>query len=193
MELILNADLPILINCSYLKKYAAYDIMLKQGYLYDSELSYNDSRVYIHTDLNKIVCVFRGTTTFFDWFTDFFCLFGLKRITPRYYRTIKIINKIKDKYKTDEIYAVGHSAGGFWCEQSEATYKITYNKMVALQDICKIIPETQKDVREEFDVVSILELTQKCEMKETIDIRDLNPLHAHTTEDLIKHRDSISI
>jgi len=193
MDIILNNDLPTLINCSYLNKYACYDIMLKQGYLYDSELSYEDSRVFIHIDLNKIICVFRGTCTFFDWCTDFICLFGLKRLTPRYYRTIKIIKEIEKKYNTNEIYACGHSAGGFWCEQSKASYKITYNKMVPFPDIGKNIPENQKDVREKFDIISVLELTQKCKNKETINIKDFNPLHSHTTEDLIESRDGIHI
>ena len=46
MDKILNKDLPVIIACSYLSNYNAYEIMKKFHYEYDRELSVDQNRVY---------------------------------------------------------------------------------------------------------------------------------------------------
>jgi len=96
------------------------------------------------------------------------------------------------KYGKDKkIHGIGHSLGGFLLECSRADgIRLTYNKLVSFEDIGKTIENLQTDIRESCDLVSILELTQHGH-HQTIKITDLNPLHAHTTDDLIEANEHI--
>jgi len=191
---ILMRDLPILISCSYLSKYTAYKIMKQYNYNYDKELSTDENRVYTYSNenINELLVVYRGTFTWFDWITDILCLIGLKEWTFRYWNSIEIVNKIKNKYGAHKkVNAVGHSMGAFLLENSNVDgHKITYNKLVSFTDIGKKIDDSQTDIRESFDVVSLLETTQTGNHV-TIPIVDLNPFSAHTTDDLIEANDHI--
>ena len=195
IEDILNNDLPILISCCYLSKYSAYEIMKTLHYIYDRELSTDQNRVYkySHNNMIEIVVVYRGTTTCYDWVTDFLYFFGLKYLSFRYWRSIDIVKKAKEKYgRNKKIHAVGHSLGAFLCEYSTADgIKLTYNKLVSLTDIGKTIDSNQYDIREKCDIVSIFETTQHGGKKETIRIKDTSPLHSHTTDDMIEAREHI--
>ena len=194
---ILNTDLPILISASYLSKYSAYEIMKTLHYIYDRELSTDQNRVYkySHNNMNEIVIVYRGTSNCYDWYTNFLCFFGLKYLSSRCWRSIDIVKKAKTKYGKDKkIHVIGHSLGAFLCELSRADGLIlTYNKLVSLTDIGKTINLNQYDIREKCDIVSILETNQHGGKKETINIKDKNPLHAHTTDDMIEARDHIML
>ena len=194
MDKILNNDLPVIIACSFLSNYNAYEIMKKFHYKYDRDLSVDQNRVYNyhHNGLDEVVIVYRGTHTWFDWYTNFLCLFGLQYLSFRCWRSIDIVKKTKAKYGKDKkVNGVGYSLGGYLLECSRADgIRLTYNKLVSFTDVGKTIDELQKDVRECCDLVSVLELTQHGN-HQSIEIIDLNPLHAHTTDDLIKETEHI--
>ena len=192
MECQLNKDLPAIISCSYMSNYNCYEIMFKLGYFYDKELSNDQNRVYIYLPLNELLVVFRGTYSFLDYYTDIVCGIGLKCLSTRYYRSKNIINKIKIKYNKQNINAIGYSLGGFLCENCGATgVLLTYNKLLPIPDIGKVIDDNQYDIREKCDIVSILSYTQKGGHKECIPIKDNNPIHAHKTDDLVEFREQI--
>jgi hypothetical protein len=194
MDKILNKDLPVIIACSYLSNYNAYEIMKKFHYKYDRDLSVDQNRVYnySHKGIDEVVVVFRGTHTYSDWYTNFLCLFGLQYLSFRCWRSMDIIKKTKLKYgKYKKIHGIGHSLGGFLLECSRADgIRLTYNKLVSFEDIGKTIENLQTDIRESCDLVSILELTQHGN-HQSIKIIDLNPLHAHTTDDLIEANEHV--
>ena len=196
-ENILNTDLPVLISCSYLSRYNSYEIMKVLHYEYDHDLSTDQNRVYkySHNNIEEIVIVYRGTSTYCDWYTDCLCFFGLKTLSFRYWRSIDIVKKTKIKYGNDtKINAIGHSLGAFLCEYSTSDgLRITYNKLISLTDIGKNIDFNQYDIREKDDLVSLFEPTQHGGKRETIPILDLDPFHSHTTDDMIEYREHIII
>jgi hypothetical protein len=151
---------PIL-EASYQPKKQASKTLAKSGYTLDKKLSTNESKVFVDP-YGQPNIAFRGSTNAKDFlFSDPLLAIGLSKYDPRLKQSQKLVKKVESKYNapTD---VFGHSLGGFLSENSGAKGNIyTYNKGVGIQDIGKIIPKNQIDIRTRNDIVSGLALTQK--------------------------------
>jgi hypothetical protein len=131
------------------------------GYKYDSDLSTNDSKVFIDKQGNPNI-VFRGTHKgrLKDLVSDASLLVGLEKYNPRFQEAQTVTKLAEEKYKKP-VNVFGDSLGGSLAEKSGATGKIiTHNKGTGLFDIGKTIPLSQTDYRNKNDAVSLLSLTQ---------------------------------
>jgi hypothetical protein len=131
------------------------------GYKYDSQLSTNDSKVFVDEAGNPNI-VFRGTHKgrLKDLVSDASILLGLDKYNPRFQETRTLTKLAEEKYKKP-VNVFGDSLGGSLAEKSGASGMIyTHNKGTGFLDIGKTIPKNQIDYRNKNDVISLLSLTQ---------------------------------
>ena len=177
------------------QKEAARDAK-KLGYSYDSQLSNNETKVFVKD--GKPTIVHRGSKRVKDWLVDdALILFGLEeKASPLFNRLGLPLRSTKAKNITKQVEAkyhtsantVGHSLAGRLSENSGAHGNIiTYNKAVGLADIgTKKNSKRQLDVRNSGDIVSVLGHTQRAN-KEQINsgMSFFNPIKAHDLTHLI--------
>jgi hypothetical protein len=128
---------------------------------------------------------FRGSKTAKDWLvSDTLLGLGASRLDPRFSQAKALTKQVEKKYgKPADVF--GHSLGGAIAEKSGAKGKITtFNKGVGIGDIGKTIPKNQTDVRTKADLVSALSLTQKYNGDQKTIKGSLNPIAAHSLDNL---------
>jgi hypothetical protein len=59
----------------------------------------------------------------------------IQNLTPRYREAKRVASKVKTKYGSDKVTAIGHSLGGGLAASSGIQKRITYNKAVGLSDL----------------------------------------------------------
>lgn len=174
---------PIL-EASYQPKKLASKTLAKHGYELDKKLSTNESKVFIDSEGNPNIA-FRGSKTVKDFLiSDPLVAVGGSKFDPRLKGAQTLTKRVEAKYgKPADVF--GHSLGGFLSEKSGASGKIyTYNKGVGYGDIGRTIPKNQTDIRTGADVVSALSLTQKYNGNQETIKGGLNPVKAHSLENL---------
>ena len=174
---------PIL-EASYQNQKEASKTLAKQGFTYDKKLSTNESKVFVDSQGNPNIA-FRGSKTVKDWLvSDTLLAVGASRFDPRVKEAKALTKQVEKKYgKPADVF--GHSLGGRLAEESSARGKITtFNKGVGYGDIGKTIPKNQTDIRTKADVVSLLSLTQKYNGNQETIKGGLNPIKAHSLDNL---------
>jgi len=174
---------PIL-EASYQPKKLASKTLAKSGYTLDKKLSTNESKVFIDSEGNPNIA-FRGSKTVKDFLiSDPLLAIGGSRLDPRFKEAKALTKQVEKKYgKPADVF--GHSLGGKLAEESSAKGKITtFNKGVGYGDIGKTIPKNQTDIRTKADVVSLLSLTQKYNGNQETIKGGLNPIKAHSLDNL---------
>ena len=150
-----------ILKTSYLNQNEAKNQFQQMGFIYDKDLSTNESKVFVDKRGNPNI-VFRGTIPrrTKDLVSDLSILTGLEGVNPRFKQTKELTKEVERKYqKPANVY--GDSLGGTLAERSGASGKIiTHNKGTGFFDIGKTIPKNQIDYRNTNDVVSLLSLTQ---------------------------------
>ena len=71
----------------------------------------------------------------------------IQNLTPRYRETKRVATKVKQKYGSDKVTAIGHSLGGGLAANSGIQKRITYNKAVVLSDLWRPVSSGQIDYR----------------------------------------------
>ena len=192
----MHNDLYHFLESGYKNQKEAKQEMKKYGYDYDSQLSNNESKVFLKN--GKPTIVHRGSKRVKDWLVDDALIFlGLEgKAAPifnylghplRSTKAKEITKKVEEKYKTSAD-TVGHSLGGRLAENSGAHGNITtYNKAVGLADIgTKKNSERQLDIRNSGDIVSVLGHTQKANKHQiSSGMSFFNPIKAHDLTHLI--------
>lgn len=174
---------PIL-EASYQNQKEAKKTLAKHGYSYDKKLSTNESKVFIDSMGNPNIA-FRGSKTAKDWLiSDTLLGLGKSNLDPRFIQAQSLTKQVEKKYgKPADVF--GHSLGGALAEKSGAKGNITtFNKGVGIADIGRSIPKNQTDIRTKADLVSALSLTQKYNGDQQTIKGSLNPIKAHSLENL---------
>jgi hypothetical protein len=102
------------------------------GYIYDKDLSNNNTAVY-HND-NNVIIGFRGTVNIDDLITDVSVIKGTSD-DIRFKQAVETYNKVKNKYPNLRIMATGHSLGGSLALYLNSLYNIpieTFNAGMGL-------------------------------------------------------------
>ena len=99
---------------SYSDRNKQKSAFVKEGYVYDSDLSDNEKQVYFNPKDKKLLYTVKGTNPFNlrDIGTDIYLAFGHLKDTNRYKEAQSTFNKAKLKYKPKESVLAGHSLGG---------------------------------------------------------------------------------
>ena len=173
---------------SYQNPKDAQKTLEEQGFMYDTELSSPDTKVFTDVLGNPHIA-YRGSHRVEDALTDI--KLGLGYDTKRHKEAKDIAKKVESKYgKVASAY--GTSLGGHLAETSGVGGNVyTYNKATGIKDIFKTIPKTQFDYRTESDIVSLPSLLQKGGKKITIGVnKNTNILKAHSVSsfDLLKKK-----
>jgi len=184
-----STELKDLIQASYSRNTPARDIGKKYGYVLDEDLSNAEQKVFLDKNKNPKI-VFTGSRKGMDVITDLAVLGGVAGLTPRFQRSTKLVDKVKQKYKNRPITAIGDSLGGTLAESvgGKVDKVITTSKGVGLFGIGKRIRPNQTDIRASNDVISLLRNTQsggkKVTIKGTKEI--INPFASHDYRNLDK-------
>ena len=153
----LRGDLGYLIAATYMPLETANTYIGNRGYKIDTDLSDDDTMVFIDTS-GKAVIGHRGSHTTRDWMiSNPLVGMGFARIDPRHIKAQDITARVQAKYGPAD--AIGHSLGGRLAEESGALGTImTYNKAAGLGDLLKrpVARERQLDIRTSWDLPSTL-------------------------------------
>ena len=150
-----------LIDAGY-KKYGSEDenqILRKHNLSRDESLSNDKNRVYKDNTSGKAYVLYPGTKDTRDIGTDIAIGLGglfnpIQNLTPRYREAKRVASKVKQKYGSDRVTAIGHSLGGGLAASSGIQKRITYNKAVGLSDLWRPVSSGQIDYRTKKDPVS---------------------------------------
>ena len=178
----MNEHLKPILEASYATNKDAKNILEKNNYKLDKDLSTREARVFVDEQGTPNITV-RGSKTVKDFLiSDPLIALGLSRYDPRQKATNNLIEKTKQKYKQDpNLY--GHSLGGALINNAKTSGTITtFNKGAGIGDLFKKIPKRQTDIRTSGDLVSALSTTQKAKNK--ITIKNNNILKAHSLSNL---------
>jgi hypothetical protein len=184
-----SSELKDLLQASYSRNTPAREIGKKYGYTLDDSLSNAEQKVFLDKENNPKI-VFTGSRKGADVVTDIALGVGLAGITPRFQRSSKLVDKVKEKYKNKPITAIGDSLGGSLAESvgGKVDKVITTSKGVGLFGIGKQIRPNQTDISASNDVISIFKKTQsggkKVIIKGTKNI--INPWASHDYRNLDK-------
>jgi hypothetical protein len=174
---------PIL-EASYQKSKVAKNTLEKHGHKLDRELSNKEAKTFIDAEGNPSIVV-RGSKSAYDWLvSDPLLAIGKSHLDPRKRRTNELIEKVKNKYGTENVNIYGHSLAGSLISNAKTGGHITtYNKGSGLGSIGKTINPNQLDIRTGRDIVSLLSKTETGGKKVEIKGSD-NPLVAHSINEL---------
>lgn len=184
-----SRHLHTLLEASYAGTNEAEKLGRNDGYELDKELSNRKHRVF--NGHGQTIISFTGTRNLGDVITDASLAVGLPDLTYRFGDSLRLVDKVKNKYKHSPILAIGHSLGGSLAEHANKTGKIdkviTVNKGTGLFGIGKRIKDNQVDIRTATDPVSILSTTQYNKRRFTVpDSYVIRPLRSHNTYNLKK-------
>lgn len=179
-----------LLEASYAGTNDAREIGRQNGYELDEELSNRKHRIFTDKHDNAIIA-FTGTRTYGDVITDVALGLGLADLTYRFNDSLKLAEKVKEKYHHNPILAIGHSLGGSLAEHVNKTGHIdkviTVNKGTGLFGIGKKLQDNHTDIRSATDLVSTLSTTQSGGRRFTVpDSYVIRPLRAHGSYNLKK-------
>lgn len=184
-----STELKDLLQASYSRNTPAREIGKKYGYTLDDSLSNAEQKVFIDKDNNPKI-VFTGSRKGADVITDLAILTGTAGLTPRFQRSSKLVDKVKEKYKNRPVSVYGDSLGGTLAESvgGKVDKVITTSKGVGLFGIGKSIRPNQTDIRASNDVISVLRNTQSGGKKVTIKGTKgiINPFASHDYRNLDK-------
>ena len=178
----MNEHLKPILEASYAKNKEAKNILEKNNYKLDKDLSTKEARVFVDQDGTPNITV-RGSKSVKDFLiSDPLLALGLSKYDPRQKQTNKLIEKTKSKYSKDP-NLFGHSLSGALISNANTTGKITtFNKGTGIGDLYKKIPKNQTDIRTSGDLVSALSTTQKGKNK--ITLKNNNIFTAHGLNNL---------
>jgi len=180
----MHNDLHNLLKAGYKDQKEAAKEMKKYGYDYDSQLSNNETKVFLKD--NKPTIVHRGSKRLSDWAEDGLIFLGLGDFGHRQKQAKRITERVEKIYGSSD--SVGHSLGGRLAENSGNHGNITtYNKAVGLGDIGTTKnSKRQLDIRNSGDIVSLLGHTQKANKHQiSSGMSFFNPIKAHDLTHLI--------
>lgn len=180
----MNEYLKPILEASYQKSKDAKNTLEKQGYKLDRNLSNKEAKVFIDPEGKPSIAV-RGSKSAYDFLvSDPLLLIGKSHLDPRKKRTQELLNKVKQKYNTENVDLYGHSLGGALVSNADTKGKITtFNKGAGLGTIGKTINPNQTDIRTGKDIVSLLSQTERGGNKQEIQ-GSSNPLIAHSISQL---------
>ena len=175
----MNDNLRPILEASYAKNKEAKNILEKNNYKLDKDLSTREARVFVDEEGTPNITV-RGSKTAKDFLiSDPLIALGLSKYDPRQKSTNNLIEKTKKKYQKDP-NLFGHSLGASLVNNANTTGNITtFNKGA---DLFRKIPKNQTDIRTSGDLVSALSTTQRG--KHRITIKNNNPLTSHGLKNL---------
>ena len=182
----MNEHLKPILEASYATNKEAKNILEKNNYKLDKDLSTREARVFVDEEGTPNITV-RGSKTAKDFLiSDPLIALGLSKYDPRQKSTNKLIEKTKKKYQKDpNLY--GHSLGGSLVNNAKTKGNITtFNKGAGAGDLFRKIPKNQTDIRTSGDLVSALSTTQRGKNK--ITIKNKNIFKAHGLTNLKKLR-----
>ena len=141
-------------------------ILRKHNLSRDESLSNDKNRVYKNNTTGEAYVLYPGTKDKKDIATDIAIGLGglftpIQNLTPRYREAKRVANKVKNKYGSDKVTAIGHSLGGGLAANSGIKKRITYNKAVGLSDLWSTVSSGQIDYRTKKDPVSFLSYFQQ--------------------------------
>ena len=141
-------------------------ILRKHNLSRDESLSNDKNRVYKDNTSGQAYVLYPGTKDKKDIATDIAIgLSGLftpiQNLTPRYREAKRVAGKVKQKYGSDKVTAIGHSLSGGLAVSSGIKKRITYNKAVGLSDLWRSVSSGQTDYRTKKDPVSFLSYFQR--------------------------------
>lgn len=136
------------------------------GYEFDKDLSDGKRKVFVKD--GKPTIAYSGTRDKKDLVTDAALALGLYKHTKRYKQNQKHAAKVRAKYGDGNLTTVGHSLGGKDAETVGANKVITYNKGGGIKDIGRKNIKNQTDIRNKFDPISLVSLSQKGGKRKTI-------------------------
>ena len=127
-------------------------ILRKHNLSRDESLSNDKNRVYKDNTSGKAYVLYPGTKDKNDIATDIAIGLGgiftpIQNLTPRYREAKRAATKVKQKYGSDKVTAIGHSLGGGLAASSGIKNRITYNKAVGLSDLWRPVSSGQIDYR----------------------------------------------
>ena len=178
----MNEHLKPILEASYATNKEAKNILEKNNYKLDKDLSTREARVFVDEEGTPNITV-RGSKTAKDFLiSDPLIALGLSKYDPRQKSTNKLIEKTKKKYQKDpNLY--GHSLGGSLVNNAKTKGNITtFNKGAGVGDLFRKIPKNQTDIRTSGDLVSALSTTQRGKNK--ITIKNKNIFKAHSLKNL---------
>ena len=147
------------LKASYKTKEEAEQTYNNHGYNFDKDLSNIHSRVYYHPDEKNLLISLRGTKNLLnDVPTDLAILTGNLKNTDRYKHSKEVLDKAKDKYKTNATI-IGHSAGGSLASAVNSDDRdkiITFNKGAGLLHKSNQAKLNENAYRVNGDIVSSL-------------------------------------
>ena len=146
------------INASYQSTDDARNILNKQGYKMDDELSNIEEKVYYNNNTGDLLIGYRGSVNLEnDWLdTNIKLLNGDLENSERYKRSKDVYEKAKHKYNKDKVTLVGDSLGGSLASAvgNDNDNILTHNKGVSIGNIGN--KKNEKAYREKGDLISIL-------------------------------------
>ena len=124
----MNEHLKPILEASYATNKDAKNILEKNNYKIDKDLSTKEARVFVDEDGTPNITV-RGSKSVKDFLiSDPLLALGLSRYDPRQKATNNLIEKTKQKYNKDP-NLFGHSLGGALINNAKTSGKITtFNK-----------------------------------------------------------------
>lgn len=169
---------------SYRSKNQSADMMAKDNYVFDKDLSNIQSRVYFNQDENKLLITYRGTKNWLnDIPTDFGILTGTLKDTDRYKSSKKVYDNAKAKYNGSELTVVGHSLGGSLASAvgEKGDKIVTYNKGAGIFEPFGKSKSNETSYRWAGDIISAMSFFNSN--KHTLgSLKD--PLTAHNRDNL---------
>ena len=178
----MNEHLKPILEASYATNKEAKNMLEKNNYKLDKDLSTREARVFVDEEGTPNITV-RGSKTAKDFLiSDPLIALGLSKYDPRQKSTNKLIEKTKKKYQKDpNLY--GHSLGGSLVNNAKTKGNITtFNKGAGASDLFRKIPKNHTDIRTSGDIVSALSTTQRGKNK--ITLKNNNILKAHGLKNL---------
>lgn len=188
-------DLKKGLEASYLNPKEAKTYLSKEGYVYDSELSNVNSKVYYNPDDKDLLIAYRGSKNILnDWLTtDLSIPFGNLRNTKRYNESLNVYKKAKDKYHSDQPTLIGDSLGGSLASAVGGTDKkskiYSFNKGTGLFGNDTNNKSNEVAFRQSGDVVSGISVFNHNKPI-TLGAR-MDPLSAHNINNLEKYNINI--
>jgi hypothetical protein len=173
------ADIKELLNASYKSQKEAQQLLDPYGFKYDPQLSSMTEKVFLDQYGNPIILHRGSKRVVDDWLKSNVPLaLGLESEAPRFQKSKKLVDTLREKYPGKQITSVGHSLGGSLAEKSGADRIITFNKGAGLGDIGRSIPISQTDIKTKYDLPSFLSNYQTGGQKIELE-GSMNPYTTH--------------
>jgi hypothetical protein len=108
----MSLDLYDVLNNSYASRDKQKKAFVKQGYVFDSDLSNHNEQIYYNPKQKKLFMSIAGTHNLKDVGTDLWLAAGHLKDTNRYKEAKSILDRAKQRYNISNATVSGHSLGG---------------------------------------------------------------------------------